>query len=119
MALEALGNHAHRGAVADDRKTGDGAGLLTQLPYEFFKRELSRLEIDAPPASDLAVGQLYLFRQDADDRARAREIIREVLAEMHVDVLAFRSVPVIEEALGRTCRRLAPMDGAGHRPPWL
>lgn len=108
MALEALGNHAHRGAVADDRKTGDGAGLLTQLPYEFFKRELSRMEIDAPPASDLAVGQLYLFRQDADDRARAREIIREVLDELHAEVLTFRSVPVIEEALGRRAAASRP-----------
>ncbi len=45
MGLEALRNHAHRGAVADDRKTGDGAGILTQLPYEFFKRELLRVGI--------------------------------------------------------------------------
>jgi glutamate synthase (NADPH/NADH) large chain len=36
MGLEALRNHAHRGAVADDRKTGDGAGILTQLPHEFL-----------------------------------------------------------------------------------
>ncbi len=36
MALEALCNHAHRGAVADDKKTGDGAGILTQIPHEFF-----------------------------------------------------------------------------------
>ncbi len=101
MALEALSNHAHRGALADDRKTGDGAGILTQLPYEFFKRELERLGIEAPPASDIAVGQLYLLRQDADDRAHARAIIREVCAELQLEVLTFRSVPVIEEALGR------------------
>ncbi len=48
MALEALCNHAHRGAVADDRKTGDGAGILTQLPYEFFNRELQRVGITPP-----------------------------------------------------------------------
>lgn len=108
MALEALANHAHRGAIADDRKTGDGAGLLTQVPFEFFKRELQRLGIEAPPASDLAVGQLYLFRQDADDRARAREIIREMCAELHLEVLGFRSVPVIEEALGHRAAASRP-----------
>ncbi len=108
MALEALCNHAHRGAVADDRKTGDGAGILTQLPYEFFKRELERLGIEAPPSSDLAVGQLYLFRQDADDRAVARAIIREVCAELGLEVLTFRSVPVIEEALGRRASTSRP-----------
>jgi glutamate synthase (ferredoxin) len=108
MALEALANHAHRGAVADDRKTGDGAGILTQLPYEFFRRELTRLGIEAPPASDLAVGQLFLFRQDADDRARAREIVRDVCAEFKLEVLGFRSVPVIEEALGRRAAASRP-----------
>ena len=61
---------AYRGAVADDRKTGDGAGILTQLPYEFFKRELLRVGIQPPVSGDLAVGQLFLFRQDADDRER-------------------------------------------------
>ena len=108
MALEALCNHAHRGAVADDRKTGDGAGILTQLPYEFFKRELERLGIEAPPASDMAVGQLYLFRQDAEDRSSARAIIRDVCAELRLEVLTFRSVPVIEEALGRRAAASRP-----------
>ena len=108
MALEALGNHAHRGAVADDRKTGDGAGILTQLPYEFFNRELLRLGIEPPPAGDLAVGQLFLFRQDQADRERAKAIIVEVLAELKLEVLTFRSVPVIDEALGRRAAAMRP-----------
>jgi glutamate synthase (ferredoxin) len=108
MALEALANHAHRGAVADDRKTGDGAGILTQLPYEFFKRELSRAGIEPPPSSDLAVGQLFLFRQDADDREHARRIIREVCGEFALEVLTFRSVPVVDGALGRRAEASRP-----------
>lgn len=108
MALEALCNHAHRGAVADDRKTGDGSGILTQLPYEFFKRELLRVGIQPPPSGDLAVGQLYLFRQDADDRERAREIIRAVCAEFGLEVLTFRSVPVVDGALGRRAEASRP-----------
>ena len=108
MGLEALGNHAHRGAVADDRKTGDGAGILTQLPYEFFKRELLRLGVQPPPSGDLAVGQLFLFRQDPDDRERARGIIRAVCAEFGLEVLTFRSVPVIDSALGRRAEASRP-----------
>ena len=108
MALEALRNHAHRGAVADDRKTGDGAGILTQLPYEFFNRELRRMGIEPPPAADLAVGQLFLNRQNGEDRAIAREIIRQVLSELKLDVLTFRSVPVIESALGRRAEQSRP-----------
>ena len=108
MALEALANHSHRGAVADDQKTGDGAGLLTQLPYEFFNRELRRLNIEAPPAGDLAVAQLYLFRQDDADRQRAKAIITEVLQEFDLDVLTFRSVPVIDSALGQRAESTRP-----------
>jgi glutamate synthase (ferredoxin) len=108
MALEALANHSHRGAVADDRKTGDGAGLLTQLPYEFFNRELRRLNIAPPPIGDLGVGQLYLFRQDEADRQRAKAIITEVFQELQLDVLTFRSVPVIDSALGRRAESTRP-----------
>ncbi len=108
MALEALCNHAHRGAVADDRKTGDGAGILTQLPYEFFKRELTRVGVTPPPSGDLAVGQLFLFRQDADDREHARRIIRTVCAEFGLEVLTFRSVPVVDSALGRRAEASRP-----------
>jgi glutamate synthase (ferredoxin) len=108
MGLEALANHAHRGAVADDRKTGDGAGILTQLPHEFFNRELRRMGCEPPPAGDLAVGQLYLFRQDEADRQRAKQVIHEVCAEFHLEVLTFRSVPVIDAALGRRAESTRP-----------
>jgi glutamate synthase (ferredoxin) len=108
MALEALRNHAHRGAVGDDRKTGDGAGILTQIPYEFFNRELKRMGVEPPAPADLAVGQLFLNRQNGEDRAMAREIIRQVLTEMNLDVLTFRSMPVIEAALGRRAEQSRP-----------
>ncbi len=108
MGLEALCKHAHRGAVADDRKTGDGAGILTQLPHEFFNRELRRMGIDAPPPADLAVGQLFLNRQNGEDRAQAREIIRATLRKLKLEVLTFRSVPVIETALGERAEKSRP-----------
>jgi len=111
MALEALRNHAHRGAVADDRKTGDGAGVLTQLPYEFFTRELTRMGIEPPAPGDLAVGQIYLNKANGEDRAVARELMREVLAELKLEMLAFRSVPVIESALGQRALVSRPWFG--------
>ncbi len=108
MALEALCNHAHRGATADDRKSGDGAGILTQIPYEFFCRELERLGIEPPVASDLAVGQLFLFRQDEDDRALAMQIVRNVLAKLGLKVLTFRNVPVVDSAVGERAAAMRP-----------
>jgi len=110
MGLEALRNHAHRGAVADDRKTGDGAGILTQLPYEFFARELRRIGLEPPAQGDLAIGQLFFNKGNGEDRALARDLIQEILTELKLDVLAFRSVPVIESALGQR---------ALYSRPWL
>src|ERR1700730_2372788 len=61
-ALEALCNPTHRGAVDADGRTGDGAGILTQLPARFFKREAMRLgDVEA---SDIAVGMFFLPRND-------------------------------------------------------
>ncbi len=108
MALEALANHSHRGAVADDKKTGDGAGILTQLPHEFFHRELRSQGIEPPPLGDLAVGQLFLFRQDPEDRERAKVIIKEVLDEFQLEVVGYRSVPVIDDALGERAESTRP-----------
>jgi glutamate synthase (ferredoxin) len=110
MGLEALRNHAHRGAVADDRKTGDGAGILTQLPYEFFVRELRRIGLEPPAQGDLAIGQLFLNKGNGEDRALARDLIQEILTDLNLEVLAFRSVPVIESALGQR---------ALYSRPWL
>lgn len=111
MALEALRNHAHRGAVADDRKTGDGAGVLTQLPHEFFARELTRIGVAAPAPGDLAVGQIYLNKANGEDRAAAHALMTEVLTDLKLDMLAFRSVPVIESALGQRALISRPWFG--------
>ncbi len=47
-SLDALANLDHRGAVSADGKTGDGAGILTQIPYKFFEKEAKNLGIDIP-----------------------------------------------------------------------
>ena len=99
MALEALCNHAHRGAIADDRKSGDGAGILCQIPYEFYARELDHMGLPVPQVSDLAVGQLFLSHSP-EDREKAQGVIKEVLGRLHLQTLVFRSVPVIESVLG-------------------
>src|SRR5215216_7172732 len=64
MALTAVGNMAHRGGVASDGKSGDGAGVLTQIPRSFFARELARLGI-THPVEDLAVGMVFLPHDEA------------------------------------------------------
>src|SRR5690242_21319993 len=78
MALTAVGNMAHRGGIHADGKSGDGAGVLTQIPRAFFARELARLGSNYPVA-DLAVGMVFLPRHDAH-RAAARQLVAAGLA---------------------------------------
>src|SRR5256712_13430310 len=59
-AITALVRLTHRGAVSADGKSGDGAGILTQVPYAFFAGELSRLGLPDVPEGDLAVGMVFL-----------------------------------------------------------
>ena len=64
---------------------------------------------EAPPASDLAVGQIFLNRQNGEDHAPSRrEIVRSVLKDLKLEVLTFRSVPVIESALGERAEQSRP-----------
>ena len=104
-ALEALCNLTHRGAVDADGRTGDGAGLLTQLPLRFFRREAERL--GHTPQSDLAVGVLFLPR-DETAAARCRQITTHVSESHGLSALGWRQVPVDERELGAKALATAP-----------
>src|SRR5262245_39671328 len=107
QALTAVGNMAHRGGVGADGKSGDGAGVLTQIPRAFFARELSRLGIDYP-AGDLAVGMVFLPHDD-DQRAIARKLVDQGLAQYGLALLGWRVVPVDDTALGERARAARPV----------
>jgi glutamate synthase (ferredoxin) len=107
MALTAVGNMAHRGGVAADGKSGDGAGVLTQIPRGFFARELARLGITYP-VGDLAVGMCFLPREEAQ-RAAARRLVAQGLAQYDLTLLGWRPVPVDSSALGERARASQPV----------
>ncbi len=104
-ALEALCNLTHRGAVDADGRTGDGAGLLTQLPSKFFRREAERL--GQRPEDDLAVGVFFLPR-DETAAARCREITIRLSTNHGLAPLGWRQVPVDESVLGAKALATAP-----------
>ena len=106
MALEALCNLEHRGAVADDAKTGDGAGVLTQLPRNLLMRELQAQGVSANPA-DLALGMFFLPVAEAALRASCT-IVAQAFRERGITLLAWRDVPVNVEALGERARTAMP-----------
>ena len=117
-ALEALGNLEHRGAVGADGRTGDGAGLLTQLPARFFSREVERLGCAPPAAADLAVGMFFLPR-DSSAAASCRAMTEQTISRQGLIVIRWRPVPVDENALGPKALASAPvieqlLIGRGH-----
>ncbi|MDP3061966.1 MAG: glutamate synthase subunit alpha, partial [Chloroflexota bacterium] len=109
MALESVVNLTHRGAVSADGKSGDGAGVLTQLPLKLLRRELEKRgqKLPADPL-DVAVAVLFLPGHDAQARERARAIVGEAVTCRGLNVLAWRDVPVDPSALGESAAATAP-----------
>src|SRR5882724_9933599 len=121
LALQALARVAHRGAAATDR-SGDGAGLLTQIPAPLFYREAASRGIALAPGQPFAVGAFFLPREH-DALGRATAIIEEVLCREGLPVLGWRDVPVNLDVLGagarascRTIERRIADAGPGLEP---
>ena len=108
LAVTALVNHAHRGAVASDGKSGDGAGVLTQIPHELLTRHLAQMGFTAPAPGDLALGMIFLPRYNVAQRERARKILEETIAEYGLQKITWRDVPVNGDALGGWAQSLRP-----------
>src|SRR6187551_1791983 len=102
--LTALLNLDHRGAVGAEQDSGDGAGILTQIPDAFLR---DVVDADLPPAGFYAIGLAFLPRE-ADERARTEAAIEAIAAEEKLDVLAWRDVVVTEDLVGPTARASMP-----------
>ena len=103
-AIRALCNLEHRGAIGGDMKTGDGAGILFQIPHRFFSRVTA---FSLPPAGSYGVGFLFL-PQPAAEAQRARKLTETVLRRQGATLLGWRQVPVQPECLGEQARREMP-----------
>src|SRR5258705_969740 len=102
-ALGALARMAHRGAVDADGRTGDGAGVTTQIPFAVLRDEVEALALTCT-AGALAVGLVFLPRE-ATARAAARALMETVLIEHDLPGIGWRAVPVEEASLGDKARR--------------
>ncbi|MCB0255094.1 MAG: glutamate synthase large subunit [Anaerolineae bacterium] len=121
LALEALCNHAHRGAVAADGRSGDGAGMLTQIPHTLMARELAKIGAHSPEPGDLAVGMLFMPLRNLVHRDRCAELFQQAAREFGLEFLGWREVPVNLEALGAWAMGLRPYIAQAFiaRPPAL
>src|SRR5712692_11583148 len=106
MALEAVARVAHRGAASTDN-SGDGAGLLTQIPHRLLAEEAARLGLPLGAGQPFALGVFFLPHEPAA-LERATAVIEAVLREEGLPVLGWRDVPIDAALLGPSARATCP-----------
>ena len=106
-ALSILVNLEHRGGTGLERNTGDGAGILFQVPHHFFRKEAQKWGQILPAEGDYGVAMLF-FPQDAKGVEDARRVFEEGCAEAGVPLLFWREVPVDPHDLGDTAKACMP-----------
>jgi glutamate synthase (ferredoxin) len=107
QALQVLINLQHRGACGCETNTGDGAGILLQMPDRFFRGEADRLGFDLPPLGSYGAGLVFLPR-DGDRRRRIKALFERIVAEEGQHVLEWRRVPTDNTLLGASAVAVQP-----------
>ncbi|HML97229.1 MAG TPA: glutamate synthase large subunit [Tepidiformaceae bacterium] len=105
--LTALENLHHRGASGSEPNTGDGAGMLVQMPHEFLRRECARIGIRLPEAGHYGAG-LFFTAHDARARAQAMALFSAIVEEEGQHLLGWREVPTDNSMLGATALAAEP-----------
>ncbi|WP_290732279.1 glutamate synthase-related protein, partial [Aquabacterium sp.] len=119
QGLKILENIDHRGAVGADPLMGDGAGLLIQIPDEFYRAEMAKQGVELPPPGEYGVGMIFLPKESASRQACEQELERAIKAEGQV-LLGWRDVPVDRDMpMSPTVREKEPIIrqvfiGRGH-----
>lgn len=107
QALTILLNLDHRGACGAEKNTGDGAGILCQIPDLFFRKVTSNLGFTLPAAGQYGVGMLYTA-PDAEIRGKGRQEFEKIAAEEGLKVLGWRDVPTDNSSLGNSAKSTEP-----------
>ena len=108
QGLEVLENLTHRGACGCDPLTGDGAGILMQMPQEFFTAVAPQAGIRLPVPGDWAVGNFFLPPSE-EERESAEQFFERLCREEGLEFLGWRTVPTDNRFIGGTARDVEPM----------
>lgn len=106
--IELLENLKHRGAAGSDPDTGDGAGIMVQVPDRFLRTKCDELEIDLPEPGHYGVGMIFLPPL-SEDRYIIENIFEHIINEEAQEFLGFRDVPVNENVIGKVARSVMPV----------
>ncbi len=107
QAITILINLDHRGARGADTRTGDGAGILLQIPHQFFVQECEQLPISLPNAGSYGVGMVFMT-QDKDKREQHQQVVEKIVQEEGQHVLGWRDVPCDASTLGDAAKLRQP-----------
>jgi glutamate synthase (ferredoxin) len=107
QALTILLNLDHRGACGCEANTGDGAGILMQVPHKFLKKVAATQNITLPEAGQYGVGMIY-SSPDPATREKSQQIFEQIVAEEGQEVLGWRDVPTDNSSLGNTAKSSEP-----------
>ena len=106
-ALTVLENMEHRGACGCEVNTGDGAGIMLQVPHEFFFDECLKLGVHLPAFGKYGVGVVF-FPKEIRLREECRDIFNRSAEKLGLEILAYRKVPVNKEGIGPTALSVEP-----------
>lgn len=107
QALEVLVNLSHRGATGSEENTGDGAGILMQIPDSFLRSSTAELNIDLPDIGSYGVGMVFL-PHNKEKREMLKEIVREIVELEGQELLGWREVPYNDSEIGKTAAETMP-----------
>ncbi|MCP9753069.1 glutamate synthase large subunit [Ferruginibacter sp. HRS2-29] len=107
-ALTILENMEHRGACGCENNTGDGAGILIQIPHEFFFDECIRLGVHLPSSGKYGVGVIF-FPKEIRLREECRDIFNRSAEKLGLQILAYREVPVNTNDIGESALSVEPV----------
>src|SRR6185503_16790696 len=105
---QVLLNLAHRGACGCEENTGDGAGMLIQVPHKFFANEAEKGQFKLPAEGKYGVGMLFLPRDQAENTT-CRGIVEKLVKEEGHALLGWRKVPTVNATLGPTAIGAEPV----------
>ena len=107
QAISALGCLEHRGACSADRDSGDGAGIMSAIPWQLFENWLKEQNLPVPTREHLAVGMLFLPLAE-EQAAKVRAYVEKIVSQRNLELLGWRPVPVKPEVLGEKAKENQP-----------
>lgn len=107
-ALSMLENMEHRGGKGCNVKTGDGAGILIQLPHDFLVEEAARVGFELPPAGKYGVGMVF-FPRDKKVSNACRDVLKKNIMALGFELIGFRGVPVDHSVPGPDASEVEPV----------